>query len=283
MSAEIWTILKILKWSENFLRAKGVAAAKHDAEALLAFVLGCQRIELYLRFEQPLTAAERTAYKKLLLRRANREPLQYLTGEAWFMNEKFKVSLHTLIPRYDTEILVETVCRYLDRAELIIDVGTGSGVLAVCFARRGRKVLALDISPEALAVARENAAAQQVADKIEFIRADLLNAVNIPAETRGVFLVANPPYISPAEYAVLEPEVRDHEPRLALLAQNDGLEFYQKILAQSGTAPNLKGVFFEVGQRQAGRVAELLQSRFSAPTQIVKDLGGKERVVYTLL
>ena len=283
MAAEIWTILKILKWSENFLHAKGIAAAKHDAESLLAFTLGCQRLDLYLRFDQPLTSSERAVYKELLLRRAKREPLQYITGEAWFMSMKFKVSLHTLIPRYDTEVLAETVGHYLDRAELSVDIGTGSGILAVCLAKRGQKVLALDISPEALAVARENAAAQQVADKIEFISADLLAGVKIPAGTRGVFLVANPPYISPAEYAALEPEVRDYEPRLALLAQADGLEFYQKILAQSGTVPNLKGVFFEVGYQQAGRVAELLQNCFSAPAQIVKDLGGKERVVYTLL
>jgi release factor glutamine methyltransferase len=96
-------------------------------------------------------------------------------------------------------------------------------------------------------------------------------------------LVANPPYISPAEYTALEPEVREHEPRLALLAQNDGLEFYQKILAQSNVAPNLKGVFFEVGHQQAGAVAKMLQDRFQVPAQIVRDLGGKERVVYTLL
>jgi release factor glutamine methyltransferase len=265
------------------LRAKGVAAAKHDAESLLAFVLDCQRIDLYLRFEQPLTSSERAAYKKLLWRRASREPLQYITGEAYFMNMKFKVSLHTLIPRYDTEVLAETVCRQLDRVELIVDIGTGSGVLAVCLAKHGKKVLALDISPEALAVARENAAAHQVADKIEFINADLLTGVNIPANTRGIFLVSNPPYISPAEYAALEPEVREYEPRLALLAQEDGLEFYRKILAQSGAASDLKGVFFEVGHQQAGRVAELLQDYFSAPAQIIKDLGGKERVVYTLL
>jgi release factor glutamine methyltransferase len=282
MSVEIWTILKILKWSENFLREKGVAAAKHDAEYLLAFVLGCQRLDLYLRFDQPLTSSERAAYKKLLLRRANREPLQYIIGEAWFMSEKFKVSLHTLIPRYDTELLAETVLRYLDQAELVVDLGTGSGILAITFARRGKKVLALDISAEALAVARENAAAQQVTDKIEFINADLLTGVSIPP-ARGVFLVSNPPYISPAEYAALEPEVRDHEPRLALLARDDGLEFYQKILTQSNTAPNLKGVFFEVGHQQAGAVAKMLQERLQNPAQIVRDLGGKERVVYTLL
>ncbi|GBR72986.1 protein-(glutamine-N5) methyltransferase [Candidatus Termititenax aidoneus] len=282
MSTEIWTILSILKWSEKFLREKGVAAAKHGAECLLAFVLGCQRLDLYLRFDQPLTTTERAAYKKLLLRRASREPLQYITGEAWFMSEKFKVSLHTLIPRYDTEILAETVLRYLDQAELIVDIGAGSGILAVTFAKRGKKVLALDISPEALAVAKANAAAHQAVDKIEFICADLLAGVNIPP-VRGVFLVSNPPYISPAEYAALEPEVREHEPRLALLAQNDGLEFYQKILAQSGAVSDLKGVFFEVGHRQAGAVAKLLQDRFQIPAQIVRDLGGKERVVYTLL
>jgi release factor glutamine methyltransferase len=289
MSADIWTILKILKWSENFLQEKGVAAAKHDAEYLLAFALSCQRLDLYLRFDQPLPSSERAAYKKLLLRRANREPLQYITGEAWFMSEKFKVSLHTLIPRYDTEILAETVLRYLDRTDLIVDIGAGSGVLAVIFAKRGKKVLALDISPEALSVARENAATHQVTDKIEFISADLLTGVNI-SPAHSVFLVSNPPYISPAEYAALEPEVREHEPCLALLAQNDGLEFYQKILAQSGTAlaqsgaaPDLKGVFFEVGHQQAGAVAKLLQDRFQIPAQIVRDLGGKERVVYTLL
>ncbi|GBR75695.1 protein-(glutamine-N5) methyltransferase [Candidatus Termititenax persephonae] len=283
MSEQVWTILAVLKWSEKFLRTKGVAAPRHDAECLLALVLGCQRLDLYLRFEQPLTVAERTAYKKLLGRRAQREPLQYIIGAAYFMGMKFKVTLHTLIPRYDTEILAETVLARLEQAEAVLDVGTGAGILAIVCAARGKKVYALDISPEALAVARENAAAQQVADKIEFICTDLLTGVNIQPP-RGIFLVSNPPYVTPDEYAALEPEVRDYEPRLALLAGDNGLEFYQKILEQAvAWQDSLRGVFFEVGWRQAEAVAGLLQKYFSVPPQTVKDLGGRERVVYTLL
>ena len=279
----LWTVLAIIKWSENFLREKGVAAPKHNAEALLAFVLNCSRLDLYLRFDQPLTPAEREKYKTLLLRRAKREPLQYITGEAWFLSKKFKVTLHTLIPRYDTEILAETVLQYLDRAETIIDVGTGSGILAVTFAARQKKVYALDISPEALAVAAENAAAHGVADKIKFIHADLLTGFQEQLDG-GVFLVANPPYISADEYAELEPEVRNHEPRSALLAEDNGLAFYRKILAQTDVlGETLRGVFFEVGWQQAAAVAELLQKRFVVPPQTRLDLGGTERVVYTLL
>ena len=286
MSAQIWTILAVLKWSENFLREKNIASPKHDAEELLSFVLGYSRLDLYLHFDQPLTTAERGRYKELLLRRAKHEPLQYITGAAWFLSKKYKVTLHTLIPRYDTEILAETVLKYIDRAEVLIDLGTGSGILAIALAERCKKVYALDISSEALSVAAENARTHGVADKIEFIQSDLL--AGLPEEAArsagGVFLVSNPPYISPDEYAELEPEVRDYEPKTALWADDAGLTFYKKILAQAAVlGQNLRGVFFETGWRQARAVAELMQERFAVPAQIVKDLGGKERTVYTLL
>ncbi|MDR2431770.1 MAG: peptide chain release factor N(5)-glutamine methyltransferase [Candidatus Margulisbacteria bacterium] len=284
---KLWTILDILKWSENFLREKGIPSPRHDAEALLGFVLDLPRLELYLRFDQPLSAAERGKYKTFLRRRARREPLQYITGAAYFLGEKFKTAQDVLIPRYDTEILAETVLKTLaDNARIkrIIDVGCGSGILPVILAKKtGLKIYALDIADAALELARENAAAHGVADRIEFLRSDLLAAlIHRPAEE--VFLVSNPPYISPAEYLTLEPEVRDYEPKNALLAEDEGLFFYKKILAQSVMlGEKLKGVFFEVGFKQAGAVSGLLRKRFGAEVFTVLDIGGKARVVYTLL
>ncbi|MDR1997691.1 MAG: peptide chain release factor N(5)-glutamine methyltransferase [Candidatus Margulisbacteria bacterium] len=286
---KLWTILAVLKWSADFLRGKGVEAARHDAESLLGFALGLSRLELYLRFDQPLTVPERQTYKKYLQRRARREPLQYITGEAYFLGEKFKATPAALIPRYDTEVLAETVLRQLTRAPHVlelIDVGAGSGILPVIFALKSalRKIYALDISKPALALARENAQARGVAAKIEFLHSDLLTALIHQPVAEDIFLVSNPPYIAPAEYLQLAPEVRDYEPRLALAAEDNGLFFYKKILAQAVMfGDRLKGVFFEVGYRQAAAVRGLLQTRFDQQAQTVQDLGGNDRVVYTLL
>ena len=287
-SEKTWTILDVLKWSENFLAQKGVASPKHDAEILLSFVLGLPRLELYLHFDKPLTLAERQKYKELLRRRAAREPVQYITGEAWFMGQCFRTARDVLIPRYDTEILAETVLQQLAKhpeVTAVADIGTGSGILPVIFAQKTTlaKIYALDISPAALALAKQNALAHNVAEKIEFLESDLLAAL-IHQPIDNIFLVANPPYVSPAEYLQLAPEVKDYEPRLALLAEDDGLFFYKKILAQSALfGGQLRGVFFEVGWQQSAAVSELLRKRFDAPVEIVRDLGGNSRVVYTLL
>lgn len=283
-----WTILDILKWSENFLAQKGIAAAKHDAENLLSFVLDLPRLELYLHFDRPLTLAERQKYKELLRRRAAREPLQYITGEAWFMGERFKTAREVLIPRYDTEVLASAVMGELAKrsdVQTIIDIGTGSGILPVIFAKKTKlaQIYALDISPAALALAEQNALAHGVAQRIKFMESDLLSAL-IHQPLEDIFLVANPPYISPAEYLQLEPEVKAHEPRLALVAEDNGLFFYKKILAQSAMfGEQLRGVFFEVGYQQAGTIKELLQKRFAVPVKTVKDIGENTRVVYNLL
>ena len=285
---KLWTILDILKWSENFLKTKGVASPKYDAEYLLGFVLGLNRLDLYLHFDKPLSVPERQKYKTLLRRRAAREPLQYITGEAWFMGEKFKAAPQVLIPRYDTEILAATVLTQLKKypaVSQIIDVGTGSGVLPIILAKKTAltRIYALDISEQALALAAENAQAHGVTEKIEFLRSDLLSAL-IHQPIEELFLISNPPYISPEEYLQLEPEVKEHEPKQALLAEENGLFFYKEILAQSSIlGDKLKGIFFEVGYKQAETVSLMLQKRFDSPVQTVKDIGGNARVVYTLL
>ena len=285
---KLWTITDVLKWSEKFLGQKGVSSPKYDAEYLLGFVLGLNRLDLYLHFDKPLSVAERQNYKALLLRRAAREPLQYITGEAWFMGERFKAAPQVLIPRYDTEILAATVLAQLKKYQSvsqIIDIGTGSGILPIILAKKTvlAKIYALDISEQALTLAAENANTHGVTDRIEFLRSDLLSAL-IHQSVEELFLISNPPYISPDEYLQLEPEVKNHEPKQALVAEENGLFFYKKILAQSVIlGEKLRGVFFEVGYKQAKAIELMLQKRFDSPVQIVRDIGGNARVVYTLL
>lgn len=286
MTLQRWTILDILKWSEQFLKDKGFAYARSEAEQLLMAVLKLPRVQLYVQFERPLSLEERALYKQYILRRAKHEPVQYITNIAYFMGLEFYVDPRVLIPRFDTETLLETVVSVARRSAeplTIIDVGTGSGCLALGLKKflPEATVLGLDLSPEALAVARKNAERHQL--QVEFLESDLLESLVHRDISGKLFIVSNPPYIAPHEYAALDKEVRDHEPRQALVAEDNGLYFYQNIVRQAALFENCSGIFFEVGYTQALAVQKLLQARFPQETQVVRDIGGKERVVYTVL
>lgn len=286
MSVQLWTVLDILKWSEKFLTDKGCLFARTDAEQLLMAVLKVPRVQLYVQFERPLTADERALFKQYILRRAKHEPVQYITQTAYFMGLDFFVDPRVLIPRFDTETLLETVVTVARKHAgplTIIDVGTGSGCLAISLAKflPEAKVFGLDISPEALDVARLNAERHQVS--VEFLQSDLLQALVHRSLEGTLYIVSNPPYIAPHEYRTLDIEVRDHEPRQALVAEDNGLLFYQQIIRQSSLFEQCAGIFFEIGHTQAAAVKKLLGSRFPGAIEVVRDLGGKDRVVYTVV
>lgn len=286
MSEQSWTVLSVLRWSAQFLKDKGLAEPKADADYLMMHVLKLPRLELYLQFERPLSEVERKQYKALLLRRAKSEPLQYIVGVAPFIGRDYLVDSRVLIPRFDTEILVETVIAQAKKIVgplTIIDVGTGSGCIAISLklALPEAQLIGVDISAEALELAKANAA--RFGANLEWRQSDLLTGLLHDSFRQPVFIVSNPPYIAHHEYATLDKEVRDYEPQLALLADENGLACYQQLTRQASAFEHCAGIFFEVGYTQAANVKTLIQSRFPSEVQIAQDLGGKERVVYTIL
>ena len=281
-NGDIWTIGRILKWTEQYFGTKGVESPRLDAEVLLSHVLKKERIYLYVHFDQPLEAAELAAYKELIKQRVKHVPVAYLLGQKEFMGLTFKVTPATLIPRPDTEILVQAAVERLRGREKVsfADIGTGSGAicLSVLSFVSGSHAVTVDISPEARAVAEENAASLGMADRIEFFTGDLLEPVK---DRKFTAILSNPPYIPEQDIEGLQAEVRCQEPYGALAGGKDGLDFYRRLCSEAPVLLDDDGFMaFEVGIGQAAKVAALAEENpLIARTEILKDLAGIERVV----
>ena len=277
--SERWTVLRLLRWTADYFTGRGIDAPRLDAELLLAETLGLDRVGLYVNFERPLQGDELAAFRARVKRRAAREPLAYILGHTEFWSLPLKVTPAVLIPRPDTELLVEeSLPRLGDGPRQVLDIGTGSGALAIALAheRPACTVTAIDVSMAALDVAAENAHANGVAERIRFVPGDL---GALPA---GPFdlVVANPPYIPSGELATLMPEVRDFEPPLALDGGADGLAAYRTIVAQADTVVTVGGwLLVEVGAGQAAAVQALFAAAGLTEVFVSRDLAGIERVV----
>lgn len=283
---EVWTIARILKWTEEYFQKANLDSPRLDAEVLLAHVLQQkERIYLYVHFDQPLEQHELSAYREYIKRRVQHEPVAYITGHRDFMGLDFKVTRDTLIPRPDTEILVEAVLQRLPAAGegcLLADIGTGTG--AICLSLLNYlphlQAVAVDISDKALAVAKENSMALGLNGRIKFLQGDLL----APLQAEGLLfkaIVSNPPYIPRQDIAALSQDVKGYEPMGALNGGEDGLDFYRRLL--NGSADLLADNGFlamEVGIHQA-RQLEALASGMKqwGKCEILRDLAGIERVV----
>lgn len=277
MSTE-WTIASILTWTRQYFSDKGVDNPRLDAEILLSHILGKDRMYLYVHFDQPLEKREQAAYREMVKKRAQRIPVAYILGQKEFMGLSFKVSPAVLIPRPDTEILVEKVLTIAQPDAYILDIGTGSGAILISLLTKlpGAGGIGTDISPEALAVARENAAAHSVTDRLQLIHSDLFT--NLAGQNFDI-IVSNPPYIPNHELGNLQPEVQ-REPHLALLGGQDGLDFYRQIMFSAGPFLRTNGkLIFEVGINQARLVAKAGEKHDYILEEIVKDYAGIERVV----
>jgi release factor glutamine methyltransferase len=275
---ESWTVLKLLRWTADYFKGRGIDSPRLDAELLLADLLQLDRVGLYLNFERPLQAEELAAYRDKVRRRAGREPLAYILGKAEFWSLSLKVTPDVLIPRPDTELLVEQALLRLSGPAQVLDVGTGSGALAIALAHERPEwaITAIDVSPAALAVAADNARSNGVEGRITFLKENL---TKLPA---GPFhlIVANPPYIPQAELATLMPEVRDFEPQLALDGGRDGLDAYRALARQSGEVLMSEGwLLVEVGIDQAAAVREMFADAGLTEIFSARDLAGIERVV----
>lgn len=281
-----WTLIELLNTTADFLSEKEFQDARLNAERLLGHALGLSRLELYTHFDRPLHTDEIATCRALLKRRLTHEPLQYIIGETEFYSLPFKVSRDVLIPRPETEALVENVIEhcsihYNEQDELyILDVGTGSGNIAIALMKNIKNtiLMGVDISPAALKIAYGNAQAHEV--DIKFKEMDALRLW--PPEYLNTFdiVVANPPYVAYSEYENLQPEIKNYEPKISLLGGNDGLEFYRKFANILPTLLKAKGyAFFEIGERQAASVKNIYADIGFSGIQIYNDLAGKNRVI----
>ena len=319
---EPWTIIRLLEWTRGFFASKGIDDARLEAELLLGHALGTERVQLYAQHDRVVAEPALSAFRDLVRRRAQRVPTQYLLGKAHFRNLTLKVTPAVLIPRPETELLVDEALELLaprrrpawefSRGEFhdrrddsgdaepefidtgaqqpparprVLDLCTGCGCIALAIASEcpAATVVATDVSADALAVARENAEACGLADRVTLLEGDLFAALEALPEAARVFdlIAANPPYVSEAEQPALMPEVRDHEPRAALVAGPTGFECIDRIVAEAPACVKPGGwLLMEIGYAQAGDMRERLAtvSAFEL-VGIRRDLGGHERVM----
>lgn len=272
----------MIRWTADYLAARSVHNARLNAELLLAGVLGLKRLDLYLQFDRPLQPHELAEYKDRLRRRAKREPLQYIDGTAAFRDLVLRVDPRVLIPRPETERLVQEVLDWAAGRDNLsaVDVGTGSGAIALALATEGpfARVVATDAQAEALAAAKENHALTAPEAPVEFRHGDLLAPVH--GETFDV-VVSNPPYVGDEEAAALDPEVRDWEPRTALFAGIGGMDVIRRLVPQAAAALRPGGLLaMEIGAAQGPAVSRVIEetSAFGAP-RVRPDLAGRDRIV----
>ena len=274
------TLLAVIEMSADYLQKRGVVNARRQAEELVADLFSLKRIELYMQFDRPLNDEELAECRGRLRRRGLREPLQYIHGFVEFFECQIEVNRNALIPRQETELFVEKVAeRFSSRGAMVLwDVCCGSGCIGIALKRHfpDWTVTLADLSPQALALAKRNA--QRNGAAVRLLEGDLLTPF---ADERADLICCNPPYVSQKEYCQLEPEVRDFEPRQALVAGETGLEFYERLrrsvvshLARPGWAA------FEIGAGQGAALESLFKEIAGAKITIEKDLAGEERFFF---
>jgi release factor glutamine methyltransferase len=283
--AETWTIGRLLAWTTDYLKRHQADSPRLEAEVLLAHALGCARIGLYTAFDEEPSEAVRSTFRELVRRRAEGEPVAYLVGHREFYSLTFRVGPAVLIPRPETETLVLVLIDLVKAAGMsapaIADVGTGSGVIAICAAKYlpQAQLVAIDTSPEALALARANAADHGVAERIEYLEGDLLGPVASGREFD--LIVSNPPYVSDSEWEALAPDVRHYEPRTALVAGPQGTEVIARLIPQAAERLRPGGhLLLEISPMIHEAVLGLLAAEPRLePQPTVKDLARHPRVV----
>ena len=284
MQGEVWTVGRLLSWTADYLKKHGSESPRLDAEVLLAHALNCQRIELYTRFEEQPGDEARTTFRDFVRQRAEGMPVAYLVGHREFFSLPFRVTKDVLIPRPETEHLVVAaidLAKEATESATICDVGTGSGVIAVCLAHQVPhcQVTAIDISPAALEIARENATANEVADRIAFLEGDLMTG--LPSEPTFDLILSNPPYVADGETDQMAAETRRFEPRQALFAGPKGTEVIERLVPQAAERLKSGGhLLIEVSpmiHRLACEIAAA-DNRLE-PLDTIKDLAGHERVI----
>lgn len=280
---EAWSIGRLLRWATEDLTKRGSDSPRLDAELLLGRTLGLDRVQLIMQHARPLDDAELALFKRLFVRRRAREPMAYILGGREFYGFEMRVDQRVLVPRPDTEVLVDVALERTSERDMYgraLDLCTGSGCVAVALGlkRRTWKVIGTDVSEAALEVARTNAVRLGVARNVHFVHGDLYQPLQ--TSQRFELIVSNPPYIPSAEIAELMPDVRDFEPRLALDGGADGYRLLARVVADAARHLTPGGVLAcELGAGQSDHVSELFEAAGFADVRRNKDLGGHERVV----
>lgn len=282
-----WTVLHLVRWSAGWLEGRGVRNARLEVEHLLADTLGTDRLQLYLDFERPLGAEELAAFRPRLRERARRRPLQYILGRTDFRELTLRTDPRALIPRPETEELVDrllTWARRTGREGLrALDIGTGTGAIALSLLREGpfERVVATDLSTEALDLAAENAHLHGLSERVEFRAGD--RWAPLASGERFDLVVSNPPYVSEADWAGLEPEVREWEPRAALVAGDEGRGVALDLIAGAPAHLEAGGLLaMEIGSGQGARLAEAIRAAgaYEEDVRVERDLARRERFVF---
>lgn len=277
------TVLEAIKLSTEYLEKKQVESPRTNAEILLAEILHCKRLDLYLSFDKPLSENELNLYRESIKQRAMRIPLQYILGYVEFFGLKINVNQNVLIPRPETELLVEKIINDFKSTKnlRILDIGSGSGNISLSLAKNLENsfVTGIDISDKAIEVAIDNAIKNSVAN-VEF---KLLDIMTEEIFNQGKFdlIVSNPPYVSKNDYQTLEPELKVHEPRVALTDNADGLTFYNRIITIAKNILKQQGyLYFEIGKDQHEIIYGLMNQQNFNNIKIQKDYSGIERMIY---
>jgi release factor glutamine methyltransferase len=278
------TVLEAIQKSADFLGKKGVESSRLNSELLLAHLLKMPRMKLYLNFERALTQVETDGLRELVKRRGAREPLQHITGSTSFCGFEILVNRNALVPRPETELLAELGWQFLvtRHSSLVtaLDFGTGTGCIAIALSQKcpAAKISALDFSADALALAKQNAAANKVAERIEFFRGDGFSA--LPAKVQFDLIISNPPYIASAEIETLQPEVRDFDPRAALDGGVDGLDFYRRLAAEAKNFLKPDGkIMLEFGEGQADAIKKIFESEKWIVEAVKEDYSHRARIL----
>jgi release factor glutamine methyltransferase len=278
-----WHVLELLKVTEKLLKEKNIENARLNAELLLSDVLKMPRIKLYLDFEKPLKEDEIEQYRAKIRRRLNHEPLQYITGYTEFYGLRFELSPDVLIPRPETEILVEKAVEMITSFEMInskiLEIGTGSGCISIAVGSKVNCTIdAIDINEEALSLARKNSEKNRTSAKINFLNKDILKSFK---NFDGYDMVlCNPPYVPANEFDSLQDEIKNYEPRTALTDEGDGLSFYRKIFELFRETYSGVKLLVEIGDGRKDEVEKLLNSNDISKYDIYKDYHGIGRVLY---
>jgi release factor glutamine methyltransferase len=275
------TVLEGIQLTTEYLEKKGIESARINAELMLAHILKCKRLDLYLSFDKPLKEEEIELYRDFLKRRSTYEPLQYILGSVEFYGLEFKVNRSVLIPRPETEVLIETIINRFpkDNSFSFLDVGTGSGNIPICLAKYfpNAEITSIDISEQAIHLAKVNAEINNTSERINFLNEDIkkFNPGN-----KYDIIISNPPYVSSEEYTQLQPEIINYEPAEAVSDFDDGFKFYKLICEKSGFILKNPGhIFFELGKGQSEPVLEILSANNFKNVSIKKDYLNFDRVI----
>jgi len=277
------TVLEAINKSADYLASKKIESPRANAELFLASILNCKRLDLYMMFDRPLSETEMSKYREYLKRRSNFEPLQYIIGKVEFYGLELMINPEVLIPRPETELLVEAVINQVSKSNItkILDIGTGSGNIAIALAANLPDVslTAIDISESSIKIAKRNSELLHLEERISFYCSDILK-MNETDYTEFDVVVSNPPYVSAIEYKDLQKEIKDYEPDFAVTDFSDGYKFYERIILLSKNILKSGGhLFFELAEGQSGNVKNIFLQHGFRNISVIRDYQGINRII----